>query len=93
MARILASPVRDQPAWALAVLCVRSPFYATSYTRRAAEAQPPSAITPADAHALVAFIVAVANATIANIGAPFSCLVFRFAVSWLRERHPRASAG
>ena len=64
-----------------------------SYTRRAGETQPPSALTPADAHVLVAFIVAVADVMIANIGAPFWGLVFGFAVSWLRERHPRASAG
>jgi benzoate membrane transport protein len=36
--------------------------------------------------ALVAFIVTVADVTIANIGAPFWGLVFGFAVSWLLER-------
>ena len=38
--------------------------------------------------ALVAFIVTVADVTIANIGAPFWGLVFGFAVSWLLERGP-----
>ena len=43
----------------------------------------------ADRHtlgALIAFIVTVADVTIANIGAPFWGLVFGFAVSWLLER-------
>ena len=39
-----------------------------------------SPIKPANAHALVAFIVTVADVTIANVGAPFSGLVFVFAV-------------
>lgn len=41
--------------------------------------------------ALVAFIVTVADVTIANIGAPFWGLVFGFAVSWLLERGPHES--
>ena len=39
--------------------------------------------------ALIAFIVTVADVTIANIGAPFWGLVFGFAVSWLLERGER----
>jgi len=40
--------------------------------------------------ALVAFIVTVADVTIANVGAPFWGLVFGFAVSWLLERGDHA---
>jgi benzoate membrane transport protein len=41
--------------------------------------------------ALVAFVVTVADVTIANIGAPFWGLVFGFALSWLLEDGPAST--
>jgi benzoate membrane transport protein len=43
--------------------------------------------------ALVAFLVTVADVTVANIGAPFWGLVLGFGVSWLLERRDGRSAG
>src|SRR5262249_31564054 len=43
--------------------------------------------------ALVAFLVTVADVTVANIGAPFWGLVLGFGVSWLLERRNGQSVG